>query len=69
MGLRRQYPSSYTFAAMAVAEKRNIQLNLRISRSDQKKLKELAVLAGEPMATVVRMAIRREYHTKIAVKR
>jgi hypothetical protein len=40
-----------------------------ITPDDVKKIRALADLAGEGMSTVVRSIVRREYKTKIEMKR
>ena len=42
---------------------------MRMVADDLRKLQKLAKLEGEGMSTVVRSAIRREYETKIGMKR
>lgn len=45
------------------------RFTMLITPDDVKKIRALADLAGEGMSTVVRSIVRREYKTKIEMKR
>jgi hypothetical protein len=54
---------------LAPAVKRTHRFTMNLSSDELKHILALAKLAGENASTVVRTAVRREYHTKIVMKR
>ena len=50
-------------------KKKENRFTMLLSDSDLLKIQKLAQLLGESASAVVRAAVRREYHTKIVMKR